>query len=85
MPDMTGLEFMRAFHDRPDRMHVPVLFLTSFIFNRDRIRAHLAGADGFFQKPIRFDELVAMMKVLPSYLPLSRVAGGEDDRWRQSN
>jgi len=83
MPDMTGLEFMRVFHARPDRMHVPVLFLTSSAYNRDRILVHMAGADGFFQKPIRFGDLVAMMKVLPSYIPFSRVGEEKANQWRQ--
>ncbi len=69
MPDMNGLEFMRTFHERPGMMNVAVLFLTASGYNRDRILVHMAGAEGFFQKPVRFADLVALMKVLPSYIP----------------
>lgn len=68
MPHMGGLEFMRLLRERPTMMRVPVVFLTSSGYNRDRVLVHMAGAEGFFQKPIRFGELVALMKVLPSYL-----------------
>jgi two-component system, sensor histidine kinase and response regulator len=69
MPDMSGLEFMRVLRTRTETSNVPVLFLTSSGYNRDRILVHLAGAGAFFEKPIRFGDLVAMMKVLPSYVP----------------
>lgn len=68
MPGIDGLELMRALRTRPGLHGLPVLFLTSSNYNRDRIMAHLAGADGFFQKPVRFGDLVAIMKVLPSYV-----------------
>lgn len=69
MPDTTGLELMRTLHERPGMMNVPVLFLSASGYNRDRILVHMAGAEGFFQKPIRFADLVALMKLLPSYIP----------------
>jgi len=68
MPDMSGLELMRILRERSEMLSVPVLFLTSSGYNRDRILVHMAGADGFFEKPIRFGDLIAMMKVLPSYI-----------------
>ena len=72
MPDINGLELMQTVRSRPETQNVPVIFLTSSAYNRDRILAHMAGADGFFQKPIRFGDLVGLMKALPSYVPVSR-------------
>lgn len=66
MPDMNGLEFMRTFRERSGMRNVPVLFLSASGYNRDRILVHMAGAEGFFQKPVRLGDLVALMKVLPS-------------------
>jgi CheY-like chemotaxis protein len=69
MPGMTGLDLMRALHARPDTMNVPVLFLSASGPQRDRRLVHSAGAKGFFLKPIRFGDLVGILRILPSYLP----------------
>jgi CheY-like chemotaxis protein len=69
MPDMNGVEFMQRARRLPGMADVPMIFLTSSGYNRDRILVHMAGGDGFYQKPIRFSELVAFMKVLPSHIP----------------
>lgn len=71
MPEINGVELMRLIRHRPEMRDVPVIFLTSNVYNRDRIVAHIAGADAFFQKPIHFADLVALMKVLPAYVPLA--------------
>lgn len=65
MPEMNGIQLMQAVRERPDMKDVPVFFLTSTAYNRDRIVAHIAGAEGFFQKPIQFNGLVALMQTLP--------------------
>ena len=69
MPEVNGVDLMREVRRRPELQNVPVLFLTSSAYNRDRILAHMAGANAFFQKPIRFNDLVALMKILPSFVP----------------
>lgn len=69
MPDMNGLQLMQAVRERPEMKDVPVFFLTSTAYNRDRVVAHLAGAEGFFQKPIHFAGLVAFMGALRATLP----------------
>jgi len=66
MPEMSGLELIEALRKRPEMKDVPVFFLTSTAYDPDREHAHVAGAAGFFQKPIHFSGLVALMQALAS-------------------
>ena len=69
MPVMNGLEVMHVFRERDDMRQTPVVFLTSAGHPRDLLAVKAAGADGVFQKPMHFDELVALMRSLASLPP----------------
>lgn len=69
MPNMNGLDLLHTLRERDDMHAVPILFLTTSAYPRDRQKAEVEGAAGFFQKPMHFDELVGLMRSLPDYLP----------------
>lgn len=77
MPQMNGVELMQRIRSEENLGDVPVIFLTSAIYNRDRILAHMAGANAFFEKPVLFPEFVNMLKALPAYLPAQKVENGK--------
>ncbi len=67
MPEMNGLELIKALRERPEMIDVPVYFLTSTAYERDRQHTQVAGAAGCFQKPIQFGGLVGLMRTLKSH------------------
>ncbi len=69
MPNMNGIDLLHNLQAL-DGMHgVPIIVLTTSTYPRDRLKLEAEGAAGFFQKPMHFDELVALMRSLPDYLP----------------
>lgn len=59
MPYMSGIEFLSALRAAPPVASIPVVILTS---QEDaRAAAVAAGASGFLLKPIRSDELLAVV------------------------
>ncbi len=68
MPEMDGLEAVRRIRTDPDLRHVadiPVIALTAYAMTGDRERFLEAGMDGHVAKPVRFDELRALLASLP--------------------
>ncbi|HEX2623402.1 MAG TPA: response regulator transcription factor, partial [Phototrophicaceae bacterium] len=61
LPDMSGLEILRAV-----RMHsfLPVIVLSGFGKDRDRVVALEAGADDYMAKPFSPEELIARVRAL---------------------
>lgn len=51
MPNMTGLEFVRALRERPDGSEVPVLMVTTRSMKADIVAAVQAGANHYVVKP----------------------------------
>jgi CheY-like chemotaxis protein len=68
MPDMDGVQLMGRIRQQHNLENVPVVFLTSSMYGRDRIAAHVAGANAFFEKPVCFSDLIRILRALPSYL-----------------
>jgi two-component system, OmpR family, KDP operon response regulator KdpE len=61
LPDMNGLEILRTI-----RMHsfLPVIVLSGFGKDRDRVMALEAGADDYMGKPFSSEELIARVRAL---------------------
>jgi CheY-like chemotaxis protein len=68
MPRSSGLEVLEWIRDQADLKKIPVLILSSSNQARDKEAAKKLGADGYFVKPTSFDELVALVKRLNSFL-----------------
>ncbi|MFA7240671.1 MAG: chemotaxis response regulator CheY [Sulfuricellaceae bacterium] len=51
MPNMTGIEMLRAIRADPNIAHLPVLMVTAEAKKENIIEAAQAGADGYVVKP----------------------------------
>jgi two-component system, sensor histidine kinase and response regulator len=71
MPEMDGFEATAALREKEKRkgdgVHQPVIALTAHAMKGDRERCQAAGVDGYLTKPIRTEELDA---ILETYVPL---------------
>lgn len=61
MPEMTGLEVMRALRDRSN---VPVILLTAKGSDADKVRGLEMGADDYLAKPFSPEELSARVRAV---------------------
>jgi CheY-like chemotaxis protein len=59
MPHMDGFEFVAALSADPAYRHIPVIFLTSEEEGEQRAKG--LNAVGFVRKPVRADELLAVV------------------------
>ncbi|MGQ0644958.1 MAG: HD domain-containing phosphohydrolase [Elusimicrobiota bacterium] len=64
MPRMTGLEVCRLLKNDPDTQLVPVIILTGFSPEQEKLGALEAGCDDFLTKPVQASELLARIKSL---------------------
>ncbi|BCB25435.1 hypothetical protein SKTS_03210 [Sulfurimicrobium lacus] len=62
MPKMDGLEAMRQMRARKDACQPKVVILTAYAFEENRREALEAGADDFMRKPVRKEELYAVLE-----------------------
>jgi CheY-like chemotaxis protein len=67
MPRMTGLEALREIKEDPDLRRIPVIILTTSRADEDIIRSYDLGVNSFISKPVTFEGLVAVMRLLGSY------------------
>lgn len=59
MPDMDGYTLTAKIKTTPGYEHIPILALTANVMRGDKERSLEAGCDGYIQKPIDFDDLLA--------------------------
>jgi two-component system chemotaxis response regulator CheY len=64
MPEMNGIEFLRAVKDKPDLAEIPVIMLTTESERRKMIEAIEAGAKHYLTKPFQPETLAT--KILQS-------------------
>ena len=64
LPGMSGLDALRALHDIPETMTIPVIALTAAASERDRQRGIAAGFHRYLTKPVKVDEFVAALEEL---------------------
>ena len=60
MPHMDGFEFVAALKSDPTLPYIPVIFLTSM--DDGDHRGKELGAVGYLTKPVRADQLIAMVE-----------------------
>lgn len=63
VPDMSGLDVLTWLRESA-AVHVPVLFVTNHVQERDIVRALALGADDYLAKPVRVAELMARVRAL---------------------
>jgi CheY-like chemotaxis protein len=67
LPGMSGFEALRRLRERPETAHIPVIALSVEATFRDTRRGELAGFYRYLTKPVKVDELIAILeKLLPA-------------------
>jgi two-component system chemotaxis response regulator CheY len=64
MPNMNGIEFIRALRQLPPYRGVPIVFLTTESDDAMKKDAKAAGATAWITKPFKQDQLVGVVKKL---------------------
>jgi CheY-like chemotaxis protein len=67
MPVMDGREALKAIREQPNLRHIPVVILTNSPNQADIDDAYRIGANSFFTKPLTYDGLVDLVRVLKRY------------------
>ena len=62
MPEMDGYEASAAIrHEEPEGRHTPIIAMTASAMRGDRERGLVAGMDDYLSKPVRPEELIAVL------------------------
>jgi two-component system, chemotaxis family, chemotaxis protein CheY len=64
MPNMNGLEFIRALRQLPPYRGIPIVFLTTESDDGMKQQAKAAGATGWITKPFKQEQLLAVARKL---------------------
>jgi len=67
MPRKDGREALREIKSDPELRKIPVVVLTTSKADTDIGNIYELGANSFISKPVTFDSLVNVMKVIKSY------------------
>jgi CheY-like chemotaxis protein len=67
MPRKDGREVLRDIRGNADLRRIPVVVLTTSRADTDIERIYELGANSFISKPVQFDGLVNLMRVLSQY------------------
>lgn len=67
IPRRSGLEVLAWMRQTPELKRIPVAVLTSSRHERDINEAYDAGANSYLVKPVGFDSLLEMIKLIHSY------------------
>jgi CheY-like chemotaxis protein len=67
MPKMDGREVLRAIKGDNDLRRIPVVVLTTSRADTDIESIYGLGASSFISKPVSFDSLVSVLRVLGQY------------------
>lgn len=67
LPRKSGLEVLRWIRSVPSLKPIPVVVLTSSAENMDVNNAYDLGANSYLVKPVSFDALFDMVKILQPY------------------
>jgi CheY-like chemotaxis protein len=67
MPKKDGREALREIKSDPELRRIPVVVLTTSKADTDISRIYELGANSFVTKPVTFEQLVNVMKILGNY------------------
>ena len=67
MPRKDGREALREIKSNPELRKIPVVVLTTSQADTDIAQIYDLGANSFITKPVNFDSLVKVMRVLGDY------------------
>jgi CheY-like chemotaxis protein len=69
LPGMSGFDAVRLLKAWPETHGIPVIALSAAALPRDTARAREAGFDRYLTKPVRVDELTAVLEELLATIP----------------
>jgi CheY-like chemotaxis protein len=64
MPGGSGLAVIESLRSHPELSDTPVVVVSAFATDSDRLAAHDAGATGFLRKPFDPEELASLVEEL---------------------
>ncbi len=67
LPRMNGKEVLREIKDDQKLCHIPVVVLSTSQAEEDVFQCYKLGASGFITKPVKFSDLIEIMKTLGNY------------------
>jgi CheY-like chemotaxis protein len=67
MPKKDGREALREMKSNPDLRLIPVVVLTTSKAEEDILRSYDLGVSGYITKPVQFNELIEVMRVIGKY------------------
>lgn len=67
MPRKDGREALEEIKSDPDLRLIPVVVLTTSKAEEDILRSYDLGVSGYITKPVKFDDLISVMKTLGKY------------------
>jgi CheY-like chemotaxis protein len=67
MPRMTGLEALQEINQDAALRRIPVVILTTSRAEEDILRGYDLGVNSFISKPVTFEGLVDVMRILGTY------------------
>ncbi len=62
MPNMNGLELIKALRSKPEFKFIPIVFLTTESQPEKKAEAKAAGATGWIVKPFKPEQLLTVVK-----------------------
>jgi CheY-like chemotaxis protein len=79
MPRLGGLDALREIKRDPDLRRIPVVILTTSRADEDIFRSYDLGVNSFISKPVTFEGLVSVMRLLGRYwFEIVDLARGDD-------
>ena len=67
MPNFNGIEFLRSVKKEPAWCHIPCVVLTTSDNRIDLMDCYREGIAGYFLKPLRYDDYVALIQSILAY------------------
>jgi CheY-like chemotaxis protein len=67
MPKKDGREVLREIKSDPNLRGIPVVILTTSKAEEDILRSYDLGVSGYITKPVTFERLIEIMRVLGQY------------------
>ena len=67
MPGMDGLQVLEWLDSHPECSIIPTIIMSASSIDTDVKRAYQLGASSYFVKPLRFEDLVRMFRLVCEY------------------
>jgi CheY-like chemotaxis protein len=73
MSSLGGVETLKRIRDREELAHLPVIMLMASADNHRELKSYRSGASAYFVKPMEFDDLVELVRVVVRYWEMAEL------------